>query len=121
MTASRLPRRTKAAAASTNRMVALVKDQIAANYNTIQLHFNRNDVDNSGKTDLQALLTIMECCKVPMTKAQAIEIIQLLDPDDQGRFEFPAVLKRCLECVLCENGKAVTAIALLGFFILPTT
>lgn len=92
MTASRLPRRTKAAAASTNRTVGLVKDQIAANYNTVQLYFNRNDVDNSGKTDLHALLSIMEQCNIPLTKAQATEIIQLLDPDDQGRFESWAFL-----------------------------
>jgi hypothetical protein len=85
MSASRLPRRSKAAAASTNRAVGLVKDQIVANYNTVQLYFNRNDTDNTGKTDLAALLAIMAQCNIPMTKAQATEIMQLLEPDEQGR------------------------------------
>ena len=85
MSASRLPRRSKAAAASTNRAVGLVKDQMVANYNTVQLYFNRNDTDNTGKTDLAALLSIMEQCNIPMTKAQATEIMQLLEPDEQGR------------------------------------
>jgi hypothetical protein len=32
-----------------------------------------------------ALLAIMAQCNIPMTKAQATEIMQLLEPDEQGR------------------------------------
>jgi len=85
MTASRLPRRTKAAAASTERVSKLLKDQICANYNTILINFNRNDVQNTGKVDSRELLKVMARCNIPMTEHQAGEIVALLDPDDQGR------------------------------------
>jgi hypothetical protein len=85
MTASRLPRRTKAASASTQRVSKLLKDQIRSNYNTIQLLFNRNDTHNTGKVDSRELLNVMARCNVPMTEHQASEIVALLDPDDHGR------------------------------------
>ena len=59
MTASLLPRRTKAAAASTQRVSKLLKDQIRSNYNTIQLLFNRNDTQNTGKVNSRELLNVM--------------------------------------------------------------
>jgi len=85
MTASRPPLRTKAAAASTQRVSKLLKDQIRSNYNTIQLLFNRNDTQNTGKVDSRELLNVMARCNVPMTEHQAGEIVALLDPDDHGR------------------------------------
>ena len=78
MTASRPPLRTKAAAASTQRVSKLLKDQIRSNYNTIQLLFNRNDTQNTGKVDSRELLNVMARCNVPMTEHQAGEIVALL-------------------------------------------
>ena len=85
MTASRVPRRTKAAAASTQRVSKLLKDQIRSNYNTIQLLFNHNDTQNTGKVNRRELLNVTVRCNVPMTEHQASEIVALLDPDDHGR------------------------------------
>ena len=96
---SRLPRRHKAAAASTNRVVKLVKDQICANYNTIQVHFNRNDTDNTGRIDEKDLVNVMERCNIPMTEQQASEIFKLLESDDQGRSGPPSV--SCPQSLLC--------------------
>jgi len=102
MTASRLPRRTKAAAASTHRVVKLVQNQICANYNTVQLIFNRNDVQNSGKVDKRELLDVMQRCNIPMTEQQAGEIMHLLEQDDQGRFVSVMLLHEFLAMLLDE-------------------
>jgi len=85
MTASRLPRRSKAAAASTNRVVRLVKDQIVSSYKTILHHFNIQDTAHTGKVGQKTLLEVLERCNIPMTGGQANEIFQLLDSDDEGR------------------------------------
>jgi len=62
MTASRLPRRSKAAAASTNRVVRLVKDQIVSSYKTILHHFNIQDTAHTGKVGQKTLLEVLERC-----------------------------------------------------------
>ena len=113
-TTNRLPLRQKAAAASTNRVVKLVKDQIRANYNTIQVHFNRNDSDNTGRINQRDLLNVMERCNVAMTEQQAGEIFKILDSDDEGRSDLPPVSAK-LSPFACSIGRVAVSLGI------PTT
>eukprot|EP00286_Rhodomonas_abbreviata_P021477 CAMPEP_0181294266 /NCGR_PEP_ID=MMETSP1101-20121128/3505_1 /TAXON_ID=46948 /ORGANISM="Rhodomonas abbreviata, Strain Caron Lab Isolate" /LENGTH=726 /DNA_ID=CAMNT_0023398905 /DNA_START=50 /DNA_END=2227 /DNA_ORIENTATION=+ len=78
----------KSLAASNSKTVEDLRDQIRANYNTIQLAFHRADTEKSRRVSRENFQSILNQCMIPISRMKVDDIFNLVDQDEKGRIDY---------------------------------